>query len=380
MLIRIGHALPWLVRYPLVRARTLLEPRPSGPLHLIITIANHFEPGWRETGGHDIEIQRRRLDEWSVLARRIGEDVRDADGTKFRHTNFYPAEQYHRDLLTQMADLQREGLGEVEIHLHHGIDEPDTEENLRRQLVEFRDRIAEDHKCLSRMNGDGMPMYAFVHGNWALDNSSGGAFCGVDSELKILRETGCYADMTLPSAPDRSQVPVLNSIYECKFPMRERAAHRRGRRLERNGTMPKLPVIVTGPLIFDWSSRTKGLPLPRLENGELACHRPSDIPRLQRWRGANVTVKGKPDWVFIKLHCHGFFDEDQSACVGEDARRFFSEVIEYGERTGEYTVRFASAREAFNMIMAAVDGKDGTPGEYRDYKLKQIMDENGSAA
>jgi hypothetical protein len=26
------------------------------------------------------------------------------------------------------------------------------------------------------------------------------------------------------------------------------------------------------------------------------------------------------------------------------------------------------------MVMAAVDGKTGSPGQYRDYKLRQIMD------
>ena len=39
-------------------------------------------------------------------------------------------------------------------------------------------------------------MYAFVHGNFALANSAGGRYCGVDEEMQILAETGCYADMT----------------------------------------------------------------------------------------------------------------------------------------------------------------------------------------
>jgi hypothetical protein len=37
-------------------------------------------------------------------------------------------------------------------------------------------------------------------------------------------------------------------------------------------------------------------------------------------------------------------------------------------------VCFASAREAANMVFAAVDGKKRTPGEFRDYRLKAIMD------
>ena len=38
-------------------------------------------------------------------------------------------------------------------------------------------------------------------------------------------------------------------------------------------------------------------------------------------------------------------------------------------------MHFASAREAFNMVAAAVAGKEGQPGAYRDYKLRQIMHE-----
>ena len=216
-------------------------------------------------------------------------------------------------------------------------------------------------------------MYAFVHGNWALWNSAGGQFCGVDNELAILNETGCYADMTLPSAPDRSQVPVLNSIYQCALPMEHRAAHGRADHLKKGGGEPKLPVIITGPLMFDWTSGTRGLPLPKIENGELASHRPIDMARVRRWIRANITVEGRPDWIFIKLHCHGFFDHDRSACIGEDARRFFSEIIEHGEGTGKYKVHFATAREMFNMVMAAVDGREGPPGDYRDYRLRQIM-------
>jgi hypothetical protein len=84
-------------------------------------------------------------------------------------------------------------------------------------------------------------------------------------------------------------------------------------------------------------------------------------------------VKNNPDWVFVKLYCHGFFDHDQSACIGDRAKEFFSNIIEFGERTGDYSVHFASAREAFNMVLAAIDGHTGEPGPFRDYRLRSIM-------
>ena len=385
---KLAWSLPWLSRYPLWRAREAVRGIMQGatPAHLVFTIANHFEPGYNEepneSGGLGITLdwatQRARLDRWRKLARAIGKAVHDHDGTPLRHTNFYPGEQYHRDLLDDLADLQSEGLGEVEIHLHHGVDHPDTAASLRHALVEFRDRLAEDHRCLSRMDGKGMPRYAFIHGNWALANSVGGKYCGVDSEMEILEETGCYADMTLPSAPDRSQVPRINTIYQCGLPLNERAPHRRGPSLKL-GDKPKLPIIFTGPLVLDLSRRRYGLPVPRFDNGVLSHKYPLTTYRLESWRRAHIGVQGRPDWVFIKLFCHGFLPSDESAVIGEELRRFFVKTTELGARTGHFKVHFASAREAFNMVMAAVNGHSGDPGLYRDYRLRQIMTEVGAS-
>src|SRR6185503_12462240 len=124
----------------------------------------------------------------------------------------------------------------------------------RRTLEIFRDTLAYEHKCFSRSSQGGAPRYAFVHGNWALANSANGKFCGVDSEMQILADTGCYADLTLPSAPDVSQVPRINAIYECGHPLDQSSPHRSGPSL-RVGSQPALPIILTGPLMFDWRQR-----------------------------------------------------------------------------------------------------------------------------
>jgi len=367
--------LPWLARYPLSRAASFLEQTAFEKKHIIITIANHFEPGWSSNGVLDHKTQMKRLKAYHTTARETGDAVRDVDGTKFRHTNFYPAEQYHPEILDIMAEMQAEGLGEVEVHLHHGVEQPDTAENLRQTLVEFRDTLADKHKCLSRMDGTGDPMYAFVHGNLALANSCGGRFCGVDNEMEILRDTGCYADMTLPSAPDQSQVAVINQIYECALPMNEPVPHRRGNRVAANGKRPESPLVFTGPLVFNWTRRISGLPVPRIDDGALTANQSLDIARFNRWRSANVTVHGKSDWVFVKLYCHGFFDNDQSVCIGEDAKRFFGGIVEESEKTGAFKVHFATAREAFNITLAAIDGKSGDPNQHRDYRLRPIMND-----
>ena len=370
---KLRWSLPWLLRYPAWRARELarrLKDSQSAS-HLIFLVANHFEPPIGPEG-------LPQLEKWCKLARATGNAIRDQDGTPFRHTNFFPAEQYNPALLEMMAGLQQEGFGEVEVHLHHGVEQPDTAANTKRLLLEFRDALAEEHHCLSRESPTSEPKYAFVHGNWALANSAGGRFCGVDSEMQILAETGCYADFTLPSAPDRSQVPRLNAIYQCGHPMTEARPHRSGPGLA-VGDKLALPIIFTGPLVFDWKRRVRGLPVPRIDDGALAQNYPLGLDRLNRWRGAHISVKGRPEWTFIKLYSHGFFEWDQDAMIGEQMKRFMNEVLEFGDRTGQYKITFASAREAFNMVMAALDGHGGNPGAYRDYRLRQIMKESSDA-
>jgi hypothetical protein len=367
--------LPWLVRYPWNRTQAFLERTAFERKHLIITVANHFEPAWSPNGDLDHKTQLERLRAYHKLARVTGEAIRDSDGTKFRHTNFYPAEQYHPEILDIMAEMQAEGLGEVEVHLHHGVERPDTSGNLRTVLVNFRDALAERHRCLSRMDGNALPMYAFVHGNLALANSHNGRFCGVDDEMSILRETGCYADMTLPSAPDRTQVPMTNCIYEYGGDPRLPVPHRTGMRVSVNGKEPRLPLIFTGPLVFNWTRMRGRLPVPGIDDGALTAGQGSETARVGRWQAANVTVAGKSDWIFVKLYCHGFFDHDQSAAIGEEARRFFGNLVEQSSKANGSTVHFASAREAFNMVLAAVDGREGSPNQYRDYRLKPIMAE-----
>ena len=369
---KLKWSLPWLARYPLWRAREVLRriQDENGPQHIIMLVANHFEPSWGDE--KDLSAQQAKLEEWCVMAEKIGDAVRDYEGAAFRHTMFYPAEEYHPPLLRRMAELQAAEFGEVEVHLHHGVEKPDTAENLRRVLTQFRDALAEEHRLLSRMDGEGSPMYAFVHGNLALANSAGGRCCGVDSEMQILAETGCYADFTLPSAPDQSQVPRLNAVYTCGHRLDKAVPHRSGPSL-RVGERPPLPLIFTGPLIFNWRRRIHGLPVPRLDDGCLVGHYPLDLARFNDWRNARIGVMGRPEWIFIKLYCHGFFKQDQPAMIGEPMRRFLETVLELGEQTGAFRVHFTTAREAFNIALAATEGLDGDPGQYRDYRLQQIM-------
>src|SRR5215204_882118 len=255
--------------------------RERGGAHLVIALADHFEPAYLPEAPHDfapLAEQERRLEEWCREYPKIFGRWRDAEGFPFRHTYFSPAEQYHRQLIERLAEHCHDGWGEVEIHLHHGLREPDTAEGTRVALTEFRDALV-GHGCLSRWEGEGEARYAFVHGNWALANSAGGRFCGVDEEMKLLSDTGCYADMTLPSSPSPGQVSKINSLYECEPPLERRAPHRRGRDLRAGRAPETFPLMVQGPLGLDFNGRASRL--PKIENAELTTAHPPTLERLR---------------------------------------------------------------------------------------------------
>jgi len=116
-----------------------------------------------------------------------------------------------------------------------------------------------------------------------------------------------------------------------------------------------------------------------VDGGVLASNYWPHVDRFDRWQSADICVKGRPDWVFIKLYCHAFFPADQETLLGEPMKRFLDALLEMSQQSNQSRIHFATAREAFNMVMAAVDGHSGTPGLFRDYMLRPIMDDAAPA-
>lgn len=367
---KLSYLSRWVPAYVWTRIAGRRSPNRT---HLILAVADHFEPAIvPENGAARVSYseQERRLEHWCNEYPRSFAGYRDAEGRPFVHTYFYPAEQYDQPLVAQLAEYCRGGWGEIEIHLHHGVGIPDSAENTRRQLIEFRDRLAGEHSCLSYWEDSPQPRYAFVHGNFALANSYQGRACGVDSEMQILADTGCYADLTLPTgAFHPAQTGKINSIYECALPLVERAPHRKGRDLARGRAPQIFPVIVQGPLMLDFNADGGSRRL-RIDNAALTGTNLPSLHRLDLWKRAAISVKGRPDWLFIKLHCHGMDPRHEDAMLGSSMQRFLNELTSGAEKRNEI-LHFVSAREMVNIIFAACDGKEGNPGEYRDYRLKR---------
>jgi hypothetical protein len=336
------------------------------PTHFLLAIANHFEPGWQNV---PLAVGINRVTSWIETTDKI-RNIKDQYGSGLKHSYFFPLEQYEKAYIETLARHCREGFGEIEVHLHHGIESPDTAENLKSRLIEYISKLRKEHGWeVNDAKGRG-PCYVFVHGNWALANSAGGMYCGVDNELAILRETGCYADLTMPSAPDRTQVPVINSIYTPSLPLDSRAAHGQGEPLS-VGCILEDPVffLIDGPLLFNWRRKKLGIPVPRIENGELSADYLPTLQRFRLWASARVHVIGRPEWIFIKLHCHGLQERNMAGLAGETMGRFAKELLAFVNSSGSF-LHFVSAREMANIALAAVNGAEGDPDDYRNYNWK----------
>jgi hypothetical protein len=108
-----------------------------------------------------------------------------------------------------------------------------------------------------------------------------------------------------------------------------------------------------------------------IENGAITRRNPLSLSRLRLWKQAAISVRGKPDWLFIKLHCHGMDPTQRDVVLGEPMRKFLRELVEGAVQRGEI-LHFVSAREMVNIMLAACEGREGTPGEYRDYRFKRL--------
>lgn len=350
----------WL--WPYLKS-AMRRPACSGPRHLIFCLADHFEPF---RGGVSAEEAKRRVQRWVSDYPAAVDRLVDADGRQMPHTFFFPAEEYNEACVDALSALQRSGLGEVEVHLHH---RNDTAEHLADTLRSFTQVLNGRHGLLGR-DAAGVIRYGFIHGNWALGNSRpDGDWCGVNNELSVLADTGCYADFTFPSAPSPTQARMVNAIYRasdtgCPRPADKgeevRSAGEIAQRSAGKGLM-----LIDGPLALDWRRRKWGV-LPRIENSEVSDVNPATPGRLGLWARQGVHVRGRPDWVFVKTHCHGCASE--SLLTG-GIRSLAGMLKEQFDDGSQWRLHWVTTREMYNIVRAAEDGKTGDPGLHRDYEI-----------
>jgi hypothetical protein len=326
-------------------------------------VADHFEPF---VGKVSFNTALERVSKWRDKLPRIADKHIDSDAENYRHTFFYPIEQYEARLMELISVLCHACHGEIEVHLHH---DNDNSENLRKTLIDFKELLVNKHNLLSRERKTGEIKYGFIHGNWALDNSRpDGRWCGVNDELNILRETGCFADFTMPSAPDATQTAKINSIYYAVDDPTSPKSHNTGMDAEVGEKSRKGLLLVQGPLALDWKSRKMGF-LPGIENGELGAERPPNMKRFKIWLNQNIHVRLQENWIFLKVHTHGALEKNADMLLDGEMDSFLCELESFFSEREGYELHYVTAREMYNIIKAAECGMLDPPGEYRDFEL-----------
>jgi hypothetical protein len=326
--------------------------RNNEELHVFIAVCDHYEPDNARPARH---VADDRVNRWCNDYPQLFGHFEDSRGQVPQHSFFYPQDEYFvPGYLDQLKKLCSDGFGDVEIHLHH---DNDTEDQLREKLESFRETLNNRHGLLRRDPLTGKLAYGFIHGNWALCNSRpDGRWCGVNDELTILRETGCYADFTMPSAPDGTQTRIINSVYYAASDARRPKSHNRGTEASFGVRSPQNHLLMLqGPLKMDWHARSRGV-MPRIENGDLLNRRPPTWQRFQQWMKCGVHVAGRPDWSFVKLHTHGCKDGNIDTLLGEDTQQFHRDLAQYAKEHPSFRFYYVTAYEMAQMVHQAEAG------------------------
>lgn len=338
------HSEIWLAPYMADRARkyTGLGSRPLR--HVWLVIADHFEPFWRNA---DLETARRRVEAWRRRWPEIAERIGGDDAARLPcYTFFYPEEQYRPELIDVLAEMASRRVADVEVHIHH--DREGREQFIHRTGT-FCQTLSGQHGLLRKVNG--RVRFGFIHGNWALDNSlPGGKFCGLDDEISVLRDLGCYADYTMPSGASPSQSRMVNTIYFCTDDPQKPKSYDSGTPVTEGSNSSGDLLMIPGPLGLRWRGRL----LPRMETGEVAAYDPASEYRACRWLDLAPRIG---EHAFLKLYTHGCADANLNMLLDKGLSDVVQSVRgEAGRR--EAKVHFVSAWQMYLVIEALNRGVD----------------------
>jgi hypothetical protein len=310
-----------------------------------VAIADHWEPYWLHPSE---EVAAQRVAAWVKHWPEIARRHTDSSGRPPQYTFFYPQEEYRPQFLDALAEMKRAGIADVDVHIHH---DGEGQQNFVDRMSGFIETLVTRHGLL-RISG-GRPVFGFIHGNWALDNSRpDGRWCGLNNEITLLRDLGCYGDFTMPSGNSPTQSRTVNTIYwATDDPLRPRS-YDHGIAVKPGAPGAGDLLMIPGPLGLRWVGRI----MPRMETGELASY---DLPtayRVERWLDLAPRIGGN---IFIKLFTHGAQERHSSVLLlGGGLDRLFALLAE-GCRWRGYALRYVSTWEMRQAVDAAVRGDAG---------------------
>jgi hypothetical protein len=309
-------------------------------------MGNHYEPMWQHA---DLRTAQSRValwrSAWPTIANRCKPD---SAGNPPRYTFFFPQEEYRPTLVEPLAEMVRDGIADVEVHLHH---DGEGRQNFIDRITSFCDVLHGKHGLLRER--DGKLTFGFIHGNWALDNSRpDGRWCGLNDEIQTLRDLSCYADFTMPSGDSPTQARLINTIYWCTDDPDRPKSYDHGVPVGIGGAIEGDLLMIPGPLGIRWRDRL----LPRLETGELSRGNLATPYRVRRW--VELAPRIGVD-AFIKLYTHGTQERNSSVLLHNGLESAFNLLVEEASQR-HCTMYFVSAWQMYLAIDAIRQRRDPT--------------------
>ena len=328
----------WLPGYIKDRL-TAFTRKPAKRLWLLF--ADHYEPLWN---GADEDTGAARVARWATRWPAIAAKFQDSAGRAPRYTFFYPEEEYRPRLLDPLERMTSEGIADVEVHIHH---DGEGQQNFVDRISRFTETLISRHGLLRKHQGK--VTFGFIHGLWALDNSRpDGRYCGLNNEISLLRDLGCYADFTMPSGASPTQARLINTIYWVIDDPEKPKSYDIGVPVIPGATATGDLLMIPGPFGLRWGQRL----MPRIEHSELCSYDPATEYRVRRWLELAPRIG---DDIFLKLYTHGT-QERHSRYLLEGGLEHTLSMITTECRSAGLDLHFSTAWEMRQAIDAAERG------------------------
>jgi hypothetical protein len=125
-------------------------------------------------------------------------------------------------------------------------------------------------------------------------------------------------------------------------------------------------LMVEGPLAL--VPRVSRRPF-RIENGAVTADDPATPSRISSWVAQSIQVMGRPDWIFVKVYTHGAPEVHAAGLLGEGGRTLHQELTTKYNDGFLWKLHYVTAREMYNVAMAAMAGHSGDPHAFRNFRL-----------
>jgi len=87
------------------------------------------------------------------------------------------------------------------------------------------------------------------------------------------------------------------------------------------------------------------------------------------WVSQRIHVKGRPDWIFVKVYTHGCQESNKDYLLSEGLERLFSILEEDYQEGKNGKLHYVSAREMFNVAKALEEEANLPFRAMMDYRL-----------